>query len=135
MKILIAIFVVMFLGAIIRVASIMLTSNAGDAGALMGGMGLIIICFLLYFLPSIVGRRKQNANAIFVLNLLLGWTIVGWVVAMVWAVAKDAPPVVVNQVAAPEPPILCRRCGRYSAPGAKFCGDCGRSLSGIAAVG
>jgi hypothetical protein len=36
----------------------------------------------LYFLPSIIGLRKRNAGAIFVLNLLLGWTVIGWVVSL-----------------------------------------------------
>ena len=44
-----------------------------------------------YFLPSIVGilRGKSNWLAICVLNLLLGWTLVGWVIALVWALTKD----------------------------------------------
>jgi hypothetical protein len=45
----------------------------------------------LYFLPSITAKRnhKANYNAIRTLNILTGWTLVGWVVAMVWATAKD----------------------------------------------
>ncbi len=46
---------------------------------------LIIIFLAIYFLPTIVGYHKKNATAIFLLNLLLGWTLVGWVVALVWA--------------------------------------------------
>lgn len=49
---------------------------------------LIVILFI-YILPTIVGRDKKNVGAIFALNLLLGWTIVGWVVALVWALCKD----------------------------------------------
>jgi len=33
---------------------------------------------LLYFMPSTVGRHKVNALAIFVFNLFLGWTFLGW---------------------------------------------------------
>lgn len=42
---------------------------------------------VLYFLPFLAAaaRRHQNTLAIFVLDLLLGWTLLGWVVAMVWA--------------------------------------------------
>ena len=41
----------------------------------------------LYFLPSIVALKHgtRNTGAIFALNLLLGWTFIGWVTAMVWA--------------------------------------------------
>ena len=48
-----------------------------------------IVSLPLYFVPAIVGRNKKNAQAIFMLNLLAGWTFIGWVVAMVWACTKD----------------------------------------------
>lgn len=54
-----------------------------------GGLLLIIAGIGIYFIPSIVGYNKRNANAICLLNLFLGWTFVGWVLALVWAVAKD----------------------------------------------
>ena len=44
----------------------------------------------LYFLPTIVGGRKTNAVAIFMLNLFLGWTFLGWVLALVWACTEDS---------------------------------------------
>ena len=50
---------------------------------------LIFLAIGIYFLPTIVGWSKRNAGAIFVLNLLLGWTFVGWVVALVWALTYD----------------------------------------------
>jgi hypothetical protein len=51
----------------------------------------IIIILLVYFLPAIVvyGDKKKNAPAIFILNLFLGWTFIGWVIALVWAFTKD----------------------------------------------
>jgi hypothetical protein len=50
---------------------------------------LSIILIFLYFLPTVAGVRKRNAGAIFVLNLFLGWTVIGWVVALVWASTVD----------------------------------------------
>ena len=52
---------------------------------------LPIAGILLYFLPSLVaqGRHKKNLTAITVLNLFLGWTFIGWIVALVWATTKD----------------------------------------------
>ena len=49
--------------------------------------------FIFYFLPSIIAlaRSKRNTLSIFFLNLFLGWTLVGWVVALVWAVKADDP--------------------------------------------
>ena len=50
---------------------------------------MIVAAFFVYFLPTIIGIRKRNASAILVLNLLLGWTFIGWVVALVWAMTHD----------------------------------------------
>jgi hypothetical protein len=52
--------------------------------------------FALYFLPSIIAfaRSKRDAVSILVLNLLLGWTAIGWVIALVWALKQDEPIVV-----------------------------------------
>jgi hypothetical protein len=33
--------------------------------------------------------HKKKADAVLVLNLLLGWTIIGWIIALVWSVADD----------------------------------------------
>jgi hypothetical protein len=40
-----------------------------------------------YFFPTLVAvlRRHRNALAIGLLNLFLGWTVIGWVGALVWA--------------------------------------------------
>jgi len=50
-------------------------------------MILIIIANLIYFLPAIIAfsRKRKNSGAIFVLNLFLGWTFIGWVAALVWS--------------------------------------------------
>jgi hypothetical protein len=52
--------------------------------------------FVMYFLPTIVAlaRSKRDALAIFLLNLFLGFTVIGWIVALVWAAKHDAPAVV-----------------------------------------
>ena len=48
---------------------------------------------VMYFLPSIVAlaRSKRDLLAIFLLNLFLGWSVIGWIVALVWAAKSDAP--------------------------------------------
>ena len=46
---------------------------------------------LFYLLPSFVatGRKNPRAGQIFALNVFLGWTFIGWVVALIWAIGKD----------------------------------------------
>jgi T4 superinfection immunity protein len=49
--------------------------------------------FVMYFIPAIIAlaRNKRDAVSILVLNFFLGWTAIGWVVALVWAVKMDSP--------------------------------------------
>ena len=46
----------------------------------------------IYFLPSIVARGRANAGSIFFLNLILGWTVVVWIVCFIWASVAKRPP-------------------------------------------
>lgn len=50
------------------------------------------IVFVAYFIPSFVAYKvsHRNMTAIIVLNIFAGWTFAGWVIALVWAVKKDA---------------------------------------------
>jgi hypothetical protein len=50
---------------------------------------LTVIGFCVYFWPSICARNKRNFTAILTLNFFLGWTLIGWVIALVWAVAYE----------------------------------------------
>jgi len=48
---------------------------------------------VMYFLPSIIAlaRSKRDLLAIFLLNLFLGWSVIGWIVALVWAAKSEVP--------------------------------------------
>ncbi|MCK4522030.1 MAG: superinfection immunity protein [Nanoarchaeota archaeon] len=61
-----------------------------DTDVLIFLLSLIIFSFL-YFIPTFVAhfRHKENTNAIFLTNLFFGWTTVGWIIALIWAVTKD----------------------------------------------
>jgi hypothetical protein len=54
-----------------------------------GITGLIVLSvgLLLYQIPTLVAysRNHHQATAIFALNLLLGWTVLGWIISLVWA--------------------------------------------------
>lgn len=46
---------------------------------------------ILYIVPSIIAflAQKKNSGAILALNLLLGWTLIGWVISLVWSLCND----------------------------------------------
>ena len=48
-----------------------------------------LLIVLLYLLPSIISsiRNTKYFGGIFILNLLLGWTVLGWIGALIWAVS------------------------------------------------
>lgn len=50
-----------------------------------------LLGFIFYFIPSYIAlkRHKRNKLAIILLNLLTGWTVIGWVVSLVWSVKHD----------------------------------------------
>ena len=54
------------------------------------------LSFVMYFLPSIIAlaRSKRDLLAILFLNLFLGWSVIGWIVALVWAAKSDVPAMV-----------------------------------------
>ncbi len=56
------------------------------------GMTGMAIAGLLYFIPAIIAREKADFKLIFLLNLFLGWTIIGWICALVWAFEKEKAP-------------------------------------------
>ena len=63
-------------------------------GQLISGvlfLALLAIIPALYFLPTIQAykRNHRNKDSIRMLNFLLGWTFIGWVVSYVWASSKD----------------------------------------------
>ena len=77
------------------------------------GVFVVLIALSIYFFPTSTAVRKQHGNlaAIFVLNLFLGWTFIGWVGALVWAYTKSgavvANPTLDPSVAhAPPPAVL-----------------------------
>jgi hypothetical protein len=53
---------------------------------------LIAVGTPLYFLPSVVAynRNHKDFAGVLIVNLLLGWTVVGWVVALAWATRPDS---------------------------------------------
>lgn len=62
----------------------MIASSAADVG---WSLGILVLVFGVYFLPLIVAWRRHvvNVGSVAVINVLLGWTLIGWVVALAMA--------------------------------------------------
>jgi len=52
---------------------------------------LVLGFAVVYFFPTVVAfsRRHRNRAAILTLNLLLGWTMLGWIGALVWSMTAN----------------------------------------------
>ena len=50
----------------------------------MSGILALVAVLAVYFLPTIVAKMRgaENASPTFIVNLFLGWTFIGWVVAL-----------------------------------------------------
>ena len=79
---------------------------ATDVATLIAGLVILAICVFFYLLPGIVAsnRKHPQAGAIWVLTLCLGWTLVGWVVALVWASTNSQRVVLERPAFAATPP-------------------------------
>lgn len=56
----------------------------------MGSILLFLFLVVMYFAPALhaYNRKHENREAIFILNFFLGWTFLGWVIALIWAFKK-----------------------------------------------
>jgi hypothetical protein len=107
-----------------------------------GGL-LFAIVFLfgvfVYFAPSLTAhqRRHPQFTAILWLNILVGWTFIGWVAAFVWALTTSQVQVQRSVVehAAPSGGFrlgaekVCPRCAEMVKAAAQVCRYCGHVFS------
>jgi hypothetical protein len=58
---------------------------AFGSGALLA---IILIALVVHFIPAIIGYQRgvTHAGALLLVNLLIGWTLIGWVVCLIWAI-------------------------------------------------
>lgn len=50
-----------------------------------------LIAFGVYFLPPVIAyiRKHKNVVPILILTVFLGWTFLGWLAALLWALNSD----------------------------------------------
>lgn len=70
-----------------------LTGNKGEIE--MEFISFMMVMIVIYFVPSLVAelRHHHNAMAILVANIFFGWTVIGWIICLIWAVTAVRWPV------------------------------------------
>lgn len=66
------------------------------------GLLPLLILAVLYFVPTIVAliRNVTNRGSVIVINLFLGWTVIGWVAALAMAARTQT---ITKTAQAPDP--------------------------------
>ncbi len=81
---------------------------------------LIILAVGLYFLPTIIAfsNNKKNSVMVSALNLFLGFTVIGWIIALVLALASSE-----------EALWECSKCKTKLYGHEKHCPECGIEIN------
>ena len=60
-----------------------------DPSVLVAGIAIEVALIAGYFLPTIVAfaRKRPNRVPLAIINVVCGWTIVGWFACLAWAFA------------------------------------------------
>jgi hypothetical protein len=89
-----------------------------------GVLAVSVFLLPLYVLPTILAWKKTHRMPILLLNLLLGWTVLGWIGALVWAL--NDTPANPGQLGGG---AFCSNCGKHRPALAQFCSSCGHPLA------
>ncbi|EHX1544974.1 superinfection immunity protein [Escherichia coli] len=94
-----------------------------------------IFAAALYALPAFEAwlRKHRNLSSIAAVNILLGWTFIGWAVAYVWSLIKkdDSKKVLISERPLSEGKrVRCPYCAEEVLAAAVKCKHCGSDISG-----
>jgi len=100
------------------------TSPAADNSLnLFIGLALLLVLLWLYFLPSAVANRREarHRSAILLVNFVLGWTLIGWFCALLWALVDPSL----------RGTIPCPYCAETIKAAARICPHCRHDLTPV----
>jgi hypothetical protein len=81
-------------GALAGIAALAAFAALGGTESALAGLLAIAIGVLVYLFPSLAARQRRvpNIGSVVVVNVLLGWTLIGWAVALAMALRDPRPP-------------------------------------------
>lgn len=51
--------------------------------------GFVLLIILgAYFIPTFIAIKKKDSTAIILINIFLGWMVLGWIIALIWAITS-----------------------------------------------
>ena len=69
-------------------------------------IGIVFSCMIssilstyLYFFPYLIANKKNHrqTRAIYILNIFAGWTIIAWIIALIWAFTESSEKKIIQQ--------------------------------------
>ena len=77
-----------------------------DANEALAHVIGILSAALIYFVPALIAKRRhiENLEAIFLVNLVFGWTVLGWIGALIWSIIEKQK--VKESIESPYVPIV-----------------------------
>ncbi len=64
-----------------------------ETGDLVAGFAALIFVLFIYLIPWIVAASREHPHkaSIAIVNIFFGWTLLGWVACLAWAVGNKMP--------------------------------------------
>jgi hypothetical protein len=56
---------------------------------------LVTLALVFYMLPTVIAkvRGARYGQTILLINFFLGWTVLGWLAALIWAIVEQPKPI------------------------------------------
>ena len=94
---------------------------------------IFIVVAIIYMFPTAIAyqRGHQSQGGIAALNILLGWSLVGWVIALIWSCSAVSKPARSSpSFDRADPDTICPYCRAGVDPQAKKCKHCAEWIEG-----